>query len=892
VRGEMERHVTERMVFEASQLPPGVTLFFSDIEGSTDLLQYLGDRYSELLMCHHEVMRGAFARYQGQEVDCAGDGFFVAFPTAAQAVRAAVEAQRLLHADPWPGVRLLVRMGLHTGEPKRVGGRYVGLDVHRAARICAAANGGQVLLSSATRERLGESELEGLLLRDVGSHRLKGLRYPEHLFEVLIPELPECTAPIRSLSNRPNNLPLQPTTFIGRKQQVEEVGALLSRPEVRMVTLTGPGGTGKTRLGLEVARTLLHGFPSGVFQVLLAPVTDPALVATTIAQTLGVPELPGKPVLEPLKSSIGASRMLLLLDNFEQVLEAAPMVGELLASCPNLRVLVTSRGTLKLRFEREYAVPPLQLPPMGAPPNTEKLAECESVQLFTNRVRSFKPDFEVTAENAPLLSAICSRLEGLPLAIELAAPRMKMLSLPALLARLSDRLGFLRGGPRDLAQRHQALRAAIDWSYNLLTDSERMLFRRASVFVGGLAIESAEAVCGFEPAMPADVFDGLSSLAEKSLFTRSEVDGEPRLGMLETIQAYAQEQLQRSPDHAPVRARHAAHFLELVEELGPHLLGRQQRQSVGRILTEEDNVRAGLTWALEQPTAEMTSRYLQVLLWFWVPQGLLTEGRGWAERALEQTRTLGRTLARARVLDVAGWLAVFCGDYERALPLCEEGLSIFQELGLEAESAQCKTALGLTSSVMGRIPQGPQLLEEALERLRRAGDRHRTAIALISMGEVARALGNKVEARSRYEQAMVLLQEMGNTYWPGLLMQNLAHFSLHDGDWRKAAELLARTLELGLEFNYPMAVNLYVAAMGGVAVVRGKPEEGARLFGAVDALLKSLGASFEPTDQAELEHHQRTAREQLGQDAFEAAWKEGAAWSREQAIAATLRLRG
>jgi predicted ATPase/class 3 adenylate cyclase len=875
------------------QMPSGViTLLFSDIEGSTSLLYELGDQFPLMISRHHELLRSIFARHEGVEVSNAGDGFFFVFPLASRAVAAATDAQRALHAEPWPrGVQLRVRMGLHTGEPKVTEDEnYAGLDVHRAARISAAANGGQVLLSADTREHLLREGYPSLVLRDTGSHRLKDLLYPEHLFELSVPGIPERLAPIRSLSNRPNNLPAQPTAFVGREREVSEICRLLLRDDTRMVTLTGPGGTGKTRLSLEVARALLDAFPAGVFQVPLAPVTNPAIVPQTIAQALGIPELPTRLVIETLKTSLGSRKMLLVLDNLEQVLGCAPMLAELLSGCPLLKLLVTSRETLKIRFEREYPVPALELPASnGGLHEPEELAGCESVRLFIDRVRDFKPDFELTRETAPLVAAICMRLEGMPLAIELTAPRMALLTPQALLNRLNDRLGFLKGGAKDLAQRHQTLRAAIDWSYNLLEEPDRALFRQTAVFVGGFSVESAEAVCGFDPAVP-DLLGGLASLADKSLLKRGEVEGELRLSMMETLREYALEQLRLTPGYAAARALHAMHFVRLAEELAPGLMGKDQRRFVGRMLTEADNIRAALTWALEQPTAEVTSRLLRALLWLWIPKGMFAEGKAWVARALEQTRRTGRTLERAVVLDVAGWLGVLSGDYASALPHSEESLAIFQELGREAEGARAQIVLGVTSAVLGK-EEGPGQVNDALAVCAEHGDRYGTALGLVALGELQRGIGNGELARSCYEDAMAILRELGNIYWPCLLNQNLAHLRLHEGDWKGAAELLAPTAELGQEFNYVLVVNLYLVAMGGVAVVRGRAEEGVRLFGAVDALLRSLGATLEPPDQAEFDLHVAAAKSTLGEARFQAAWQEGARWTREEAITATASLR-
>jgi len=872
-------------------LPSGtVTLLASDIESSLQLLQDKGDRFDESLRRYHALLRELIERHGGHVVDTTWDGATAAFAAAASAVAAATAVQRAMHAERWPdGCDLRVRMGIHTGEPKLAGDRYVGLDVHRAARIGASAGGGRVLLSAATRDGLKESR--DVVLQDLGLRRVQELRYPEHLFELEIPGRDRKLASFHSIIGWGNSLPTQPTTFIGRAEEIASIVGMLRRSDLRLVTLSGPGGTGKTRLSLEVGRALFGDFNAGVVQVLLASVTDPELVPAMIGQALGVHELPGKPILESVKARIGASRMLLLLDNFEQVVGASPAIADLLGACSALKLLVTTRQPLKLRAEREYPVPPLALPSAEPAASGAPRSPCEAVRLFVERVRDVKPSFELTPENEPVLEAIVTRLDGLPLAIELAASRMRMLTPQSILERLHDRLGFLKGGARDLAERQQTLRAAIDWSYNLLDEAEKTLFRRLSVFRDGFSPESAEEVCSFEDGLKLDVFEGISSLSDQSLLTQNEVDGEPRLGTLETIHEYALGELRPTPDFAVARARHAAHFVSIVAELSRGFMGRDQRRSIGRMITEADNVRAALSWAIEQPTAETTSRLMRALVWYWIPQGHLAEGRGWATRALEQTARLGRTRARAEVLEVAGWLFLFSGDYPGAFPFCEESVAIYRELGVESDGARAKIALGTTSAALGKIPEGPELVLEASVTCRERGDDYGRTIALIGLGEVARAMEEKDQARAYYEEAMVLLRAMKNMYWPGLLIQNLAHLQLHEGDWRGAAQMLVETLELGLEFDYPMMVNLYLAAMAGVAVVRGEPAEGARLLGTVDALLKSLGASFEPTDQAELDRNLTAAKAALGEDAFAAAWAEGVTRSRGRAIAATIKLR-
>ena len=516
-------------------LPTGtVTLLFTDIEGSTRLVERLGNRYVQVLAVHQELLRAAFDQHHGHEVGTEGDGFFVAFGKASDAVAAAVTAQRALASQPWPdGVMLRVRMGLHTGEPIVVARDYAGLDVHCAARICSAGHGGQALLSQPTCELLGHDLPAGVELRDLGEHRLKDLTEPQRLFQVVIPGLPAEFPPLRTLGPRPDDLPTPLTRFIGRQRELAQACALLQREETRLLTLTGPGGTGKTRLALEIAGGLVQAFPDGLAFVGLSAVHDPKLVVPTIAQALGISEAPGQSLLETLAEHVGDRRQLVVLDNFEQVLPAAAAVVELLVACPRLKALVTSRAALRVSGEQTFPVPPLSLPDQASaePPDA---VSSEAVALFADRARAVDASFAVTDANAPLLVEICRRLDGLPLAIELAASRARLLSPQALLARLERRLQVLKGGARDLPARQQTLRATLDWSYDLLEPEERTLFARLAVFAGGCSMEAAEAVCGLEDDL--DVLAGLEALVDKNLLQpREGPDGGRRVVMLETF---------------------------------------------------------------------------------------------------------------------------------------------------------------------------------------------------------------------------------------------------------------------------------------------------------------------------------------------------------------------
>ncbi|HEV2917810.1 MAG TPA: adenylate/guanylate cyclase domain-containing protein, partial [Actinomycetota bacterium] len=554
------------------ELPTGtVTFLFTDVEGSTRLLQTLGDGYAAVHDEHAAIIRRAVAGGGGVEVSTHGDAFFVAFASPAGAVRAAVAAQRGLAAHDWsPGPAVRVRIGVHTGEGTLGGDDYVGIDVHRAARIADAAHGGQVIVSDATRGLVEHALPAGVSLRDLGPHRLRGIADPERLHQLVVEGLRADFPPPRTLDARPNNLPPQLTSFVGREEEIAEVERLLDR--TRLLTLTGPGGSGKSRLALRVAAELLTRFQDGSFFVDLSPVTDPDLVPAAVAKALGVPEAAGRPVLEEVKEHLRHRELLQVVDNFEQVAEAGQVIEELLVAAPRLRTMVTSRVVLSLPGEQEYEVPPLHVPDAARlPRDPADLGAVEAVRLFCERALAASPRFALTEQNAPVVAEICARLDGLPLAIELAATRTKVLTPAEILSRLERRLSVLTSSSRSLPERQRTLRAAIAWSYDLLDPVERRLFARLSVFTGGWTFESVEAVCDPE-ALGVDALDGLTSLVDKSLVRRVESPGRPRrFAMLETIREFGREQLEACGDLTPVLRRHAEHFLDLAVEAEPHL---------------------------------------------------------------------------------------------------------------------------------------------------------------------------------------------------------------------------------------------------------------------------------------------------------------------------------
>jgi predicted ATPase/class 3 adenylate cyclase len=695
--------------------PPSgtVTLVFTDIEGSTRLLQRSGDAYAGLLAEHRRLLREAFERHGGHVLDSEGDAFFVVFSSANDAASAAVEAQRALAAYEWPGEHeIRVRMGIHTGEPRPVEGRYVGLDVHRAARVTAAGHGGQVLVSEATRALLGERTR----LRDLGSHRLKDLSGAQRLFQLEIEGLPTEFPPLKTLDNRVTNLPTQPNAFIGRERELADTKGLLQRADVRLLTLIGTGGTGKTRLALQLAADVVDQFKHGVFFVSLAPVRDWELVAPTIARTLGLREQPGETVLETLTEYLRDRELLLLLDNFEQVVAAAPALAGLLSSAPGLHLLVTSRTPLRLLGERAYRVPQLDVPDLRRPALAAEVAECESVRLFVERAQAAAADFAVSDENVEAVAEICVRLDGLPLAIELAAPRVRTLTPPALLRRLDQRLALLTSRALDVDERQRTLRATIEWSYDLLPAKEKSLFARLGVFVGGCRLEAAEAVCDPDGSLGPELLDGLDSLVEKSLLRqRADSDGEPRFWMLETIREFAVELLDSSGDVAEACARHATWTAEAAEGLDVESRTGDHSAFLARVDDEYANVREAIAWARKGGEEELLLSLATALWGFWSARGNGAEGRRALEDALELS---DRRPARA-LLGLCT-LRILSGSSEDLRAAAQEALAACEDLGDDYSLAQAWNLVGrVEGSLMGSLGTAEEAWRQALSYARR-----------------------------------------------------------------------------------------------------------------------------------------------------------------------------
>jgi len=878
---------------------------------------------------HHALLQTAMTAHQGYVFRTIGDELDVAFETALDALAAALALQRALHTEDWGMTGpVRVRMGLHTGPATPRAGEYEGyLTLSHAKRLMSTAYGGQILLSEATEALLRDSLPQDITLRDLGEHRLKNFERLERIFQVVAQDLPADFPPLKSPDVSPNNLPVQLTSFIGRSREIGEVRQLLSRE--RLLTLVGPGGSGKTRLALQVAFEMIEHFPDGVFFVALAPITDPGLVASTIAQPLGITEIVGRSVVDSLKDYLQSKSLLLLLDNFEQVISAAPLIAELLLVSSELKILVTSREGLRISGEHEYPVPPLELPDLTQLPSLESLSQYAAVELFIQRAQAVKPDFNITNDTASAVVEICSRLDGLPLAIELAAARIKLLPPPAMLARIEHRLEFLTGGARDLPARQQTLRNAITWSYDLLDENEQQLFRRLSVFVGGCTVDAVEAVAGHDPAR-LSMLDQLGSLLDKSLLQEAgDTNNEPRFVMLETLREFGLEQLEASAEQETIRQRHANFFLALAEQAEASLESAEQVQWMNRMEQEHGNLRAALEWSkTAEGAAETCLRLAGTLGLFWEARGYFSEGRERLSAVLLMETAQGRTAARAKLLARAAELAYRQSDYPATTSFAAESLAIYREVGDKQGIASALIKLGNAATEVGDYASASGFLEEALAVWRELEDKHGTARALISLGwaalrpgdyhlanvrleealaisreledtrsigfelsglgEVALRQGDYMRAKRLVEESLELRRQLGNKWGIGVSLGILGWVAMRQGDWNRAIARLGESLEVRREIGDKSGSAWCLERLAEVALAQGQAEKAVRLFAAGAALRASISSVIDPVDQPEVESKLSSLRAEIGEERFAATWDEGQALALEQAVAYAL----
>jgi predicted ATPase len=772
-------------------------------------------------------------------------------------------------------------MGMHTGEGRLGGDDYVGIDVNRAARIAAAGHGGQVLLSEATRALVAEALPEGVTLGDLGEHRLKDFDAPGRIHQLVIEGLAADFPPLRSLET-PTNLPVELTSFVGREQELQEIERLLD--STRLLTLTGPGGSGKTRLALRAASEVRDRFPSGVYLVELASIDEPHLVPSAIAAAVGTGEQGPRSVTETLEIELRHRVALLVLDNFEQVIGAASTVSTILNAAPGVRLLVTSRGPLRIRGEQEFPVPPLDLPDPAQIPSPEALLRFEAIALYVERATAIDPHFELDPGNAEAVVEICRRLDGLPLAIELAASRLRLLSPMAMLQRLDQALPWLTGGTRDLPDRQRTLRGAIGWSYDLLSPAMATLFRRLCVFAGGFTIVAADAVCG-PGELRLEMLDGLDTLLDTALLhRRPALTGDDRFDTLQTVREYGLERLGEQEEAAAVRRRHALYFLDLAEATEPGFRGLDLLFHLGVLHVEHDNLRAALTWALEADEGEVALRLVSALWRFWQLHGDLTAGRRWVEQALALPSAAARTRIRARALIAGGSLAYWQLDPRATWTAWEEAMSIFQELRDPAGVAEATYNMAFVISLEGDVPRAAEMFRASRAMFEDLGDRRGVADSLFGLSIMCRLQGDLATARATAEEGLRLHQELGDAFGIHGSLHVLGRVAAEMDDLDTARRVLLQTLDMEERMGDRTGLALSLDNLVDQEIRRGNAIRAMRLAGASEAIKERVGGQA-PPELVDIPDPLQRAAPFLSQDEIRTAWNEGRAMTLEEATA-------
>jgi predicted ATPase/class 3 adenylate cyclase len=913
-----------------AEYPAGtVTFLFTDVEKSTSLWER-DSRTARAIVEHYlAIVHQAVETNGGVHFKTIGDGTQSAFSTAADGLAAALAAQQALLEGPWPdaATRPKVRMALHAGAAEPHDGDYLAPCLNRLARLLEAAHGEQILLSQTIAGLAGDDLPAQVTLASLGEFRLRDILQPEEVFQLRHPALRAEFPPLNAPGDVPHNLPTHPTPFLGREREVEELIALLLRPEVRLVTLTGSGGVGKTRLALRVAAESLESFSDGVFVIDLAALSDHTLVPSATATALGLHEQPGQTMAETLAAHLRDRHVLLLFDNFEHLLAAATLVSDLIAAAPHMKVLATSRSRLGLQAEHEYGVETLPVPDLTSLPPLAELQQYDAIALFVARARALRSDFALTAENAAAVAAICARVDGLPLAIELAAARVKLLPPRALLDRLEDRLATLTGGARDLPARQRTVRATIAWSYGLLTPEETTLFRRLSVFVGGWTLAGAEAIAAVEAPESIDALSALSGLVDQNLVDerpRSPAD-QPRYGMLETIREFASEQLVESGESDAIERAFEAFLIDLATAAETELQGSAQPLWLDRLEADHDNMRAALRTILERGDGAMALRLASRLWRFWKWRGHPNEGRSWLERSLaaaggtnfsgrpaaeyglgelsmeipdleaaamhykaslelseQQRDRLGIAIALNGLLIVA----VNRYDYTEARELGERALRLRRELGDERGVAVALSGLAMVAREEGDLERAANMYEASLALWRRRDEPIWLAATLQALGITRRMTGDQQAARTLLGESQALQERLGDHFGLGVTAIECGHLARQEGDFPSAATEYTTALRQFTSVGANLGAVEALEWLAATAVDRGEAAQALRFFGATEAARRAL--SLPPpaaSDAPILTEKQKQAALAAGMDRA----ADGQALSLDKATAEALR---
>ena len=832
------------------------TFLFTDIEGSTKLWENVPEKMKSALQRHHEILQEAISSNGGNAFQIVGDAFCAAFPTASSAISAALAAQQNLHQEQWDlPSPIRVRMGIHTGAAERAsndsltGGYASNHTLNRVARILSAGHGGQILLSRATKELIRDSLPADAELRDMGEHHLKNLTRPEHLFQVNSAGLPLDFLPLNTLDPTRHNLLLQLTSFIGRVREMAEVKYLLSA--TRLLTLIGPGGIGKTRLSIQVANELLDQYPDGAWFVELAPISDPLLLPRATAIAIGLRDEPQRPVIDMLCDYLRGKQLLLILDNCEHLVEAcAQLADRLLHACPKIHILASSREAVGIAGETSYLVPSLELPDMQNLPTAMVLSQCEAIRLFIERASAATQNFRVTDENAPSIAQICHRLDGIPLAIELAAGKTRALSTQQISQRLDDRFHLLTGGSRTALPRHQTLRAAIEWSYNLLSANEQILFRRLSVFVNDWTLEATESVCSDKDTTAGDalktqdILELLTQLVNKSLVMTEERNGEVRCHLLETIQQFANEKLVEVNESESFHDRHLGYFLQLAETAEPHLIRSEQLEWLARLDSENENLRAALTWSVGKDSAELALRLAGSLGWFWDYRNYWLEGTKWLQGALSKERDIADELekgARAKALLRIADLLLELDDLDEARNSIEESLAIYKDIGDEHGQVFAQASFGYALRRQGDYARAQSLLEQSRGTFRRLNDTWGQAYAISALATIYQNTNNHNMYKKTVEENLKLIRASGDRYLISNLLNGYANWLFYNNEMDQAEDFENEAEHLLDELQAVTAGYPRVWTKARMAYVRGDHERAKELCIKVSMQYELLG---------------------------------------------------